>query len=318
MSTNSAVTPKDDWPSIVSPTLKDKIAENFRKETSSDSDHLRSFICCSCSVSAFVDEQVIVDQTTVNLSCLQHPHTRLFGMPADLHNMSNVHLEPTHLSDGILLDCRGISDNDSLLFCKDCYSHIKRSKTPPHSLANHLLLGDVPPELQSLSPVEETLIARCRAKAFIVQLKAEDHIALPNTQRGMHGHIIIYPQKPDNLLNVLPSSATDVSTPICVVFIGSQWPTREWLRNKAKPLIVRRERIQAALLWLKNNNELYRDILIDEMALTGLPEDDILPNLHIEVVDNVHMADVLTSRYDKSNVKIPSIATQQMTLFLTV
>jgi hypothetical protein len=174
---------------------------------------------------------------------------------------------------------------------------LNKGKTPPLSLANHLLLGDVPAELRDWTPVEESVVARCRAKVCIIQLKAEDGITLSNTQRGLRGHIVIYPQKPENLLNILPPSVEDVCTPICVVFVGSHRPTHAWLRENAKPLIVRRERIRSALLWLKNHNDLYRHVLINENCLNMYPAHDVLP-VHIEVIRKEDTADVLTSRYD--------------------
>jgi hypothetical protein len=219
-------------------------------------------------------------------------------MPPNLDHFKNETLDETSMMEGVLLDKRGIDDNTGVLaFCKDCHSHIQKGKTPPLSLANHLLLGDVPPELQDLTPVEESIIARCRAKACIIQMKSDDGIVLPNTQRGVQGHIVIYPQRPDNLLNVLPPSLDDACTPICVVFIGSQQPTQEWLRQNARPLIVRRERIRAALQWLKAHNHLYRDIIVDNNSLATFPENDVL-SVHIEVVPTSESAEVLTAAYD--------------------
>ncbi len=217
-------------------------------------------------------------------------------MPPDFNQIHNENLDDTLITQGILLDRRGI-ENESFAFCKDCHSHICKGKTPPLSLANHLLLGDIPPELQDLTPVEESMIARCRAKACIIQMRGDDGITLPNTQRGIQGHVVIYPQKPDNLLNVLPPSFADVCTPICVVFIGSQRPTQEWLRRNARPLIVRRERVRAALLWLKTHNSLYNEIIIDENSLAHFPENDAL-SVHIEVVPTPESAEILTSTYD--------------------
>jgi len=201
------------------------------------------------------------------------------------------------MTQGILLDKRGI-ENKMVSFCKDCYSYIEKGKTPPLSLANHLLLGDIPPELQGLTPVEESVIARCRAKACIIQLKGDNDVILPNMQRGMRGHIIIYPQKPENILNVLPHSVKNICAPICIVFIGSQRPMQTWLRSHAKPLIVRRERIRKALIWLKAHNILYCDIKIDENTLTTFPENDIL-SVHIEIIDREDSGEGLSSWYNE-------------------
>jgi hypothetical protein len=181
------------------------------------------------------------------------------------------------------------------------------------SLANHLLLGDVPPELRDLTVVEESVIACCRAKVCVIQLKAGDSdVILPNTQCRMRGHVVIYPQKPDNLLNVLPPSVEDACTSICVVFIGSQPPTQDWLRRHATPLIVRKECIRVALLWLKTHNPLYRDIILNEKCLKNFPTNDVLP-VHIEVVNKADTAEVLTSHYDAPHtVSVQAIGDGQM------
>jgi len=79
--------------------------------------------------------------------------------------------------------------------------------------------------------VEEAVIACCRAKTWVVQLQEKhDSINLPNIQRGFKGHTIIYPQKAEGLAQLLPPAVADACTPICVIFIGSQQPTKEWLR----------------------------------------------------------------------------------------
>lgn len=113
----------------------------------------------------------------------------------------------------------------------------------------------------------------------------------------MKGHVIIYPQRPEQLLSVLPPTIDDVCTPICVVFVGSHKPSQDWLRTQAKPLIVRRERVHTALLWLKAHNPLYSNVEIDLQALSAFPDDDILP-VHVETVNSTQELDILTSRYD--------------------
>ncbi|KAJ7740120.1 hypothetical protein B0H16DRAFT_1664507 [Mycena metata] len=141
------------------------------------------------------------------------------------------------------------------------------------------------------------MIALCRAKCWIIQLRedaADDSI--PFAQRGVRGHIIVYPQRPSAIAQTLPPSITDVTTPICVVFVGSKPPTSEWLREKAKPLIVRKERVLNALNWLKTHNHLYRDVVIDQTELDALPQEAVLP-FHIQhVIPNTGI-DVTTSDY---------------------
>jgi len=79
----------------------------------------------------------------------------------------------------------------------------------------------------------------------------------------MKGHIIIYPQRPERIATILPPTIDDIVTPICVIFVGSSSPTAEWLKEKAKPLSDHREKVRNALIWLKQHNQLYKDVLID-------------------------------------------------------
>ncbi len=93
---------------------------------------------------------------------------------------------------GILHD---LGSNPTLLICKSCSCDVNKGRVPRLSLANGTYLGPVPPELENLTIVEESMIALCRAKCMILQLKEEDGtVNLPTTQRGLKGNVIIYPQ----------------------------------------------------------------------------------------------------------------------------
>ncbi|EMD32489.1 hypothetical protein CERSUDRAFT_24138, partial [Gelatoporia subvermispora B] len=119
----------------------------------------------------------------------------------------------------------------------------------------------------------------------------------PNAQRALKGHVVIHPQRPEPLVDVLPPLVDDMLTLICVVFVGAVMPSREWILSKAKPLAVRREKVRAALQWLKNHNPLYRHVRIADDHLAALPEDGMLP-YHIERVNPSAAQSTLTSRYD--------------------
>ncbi|KAJ6522570.1 hypothetical protein B0H19DRAFT_872834, partial [Mycena capillaripes] len=125
------------------------------------------------------------------------------------------------------------------------------------------------------------MIARCRAKCWIIQLKEEGDYSTPITQRGVRGHIIVYPQRPSDIAKVLPPSIDEIVTPICVIFVGSNPPTQEWLQKKAKPLTVRKEKVMAALNWLKTHNPLYKDVEINQHVFDGQPNEAILP-FHVQ------------------------------------
>ncbi|KAF9060028.1 hypothetical protein BDP27DRAFT_1420991 [Rhodocollybia butyracea] len=70
-------------------------------------------------------------------------------------------------------------------------------------------------------------------------------------------------------------------THICVIFVGSQPPTKEWMQKYAKPLSVRPGRVKAALEWLLTHNPLY-----------------IQPPVHIEHVPVGSIDESLISGYD--------------------
>ena len=67
--------------------------------------------------------------------------------------------------------------------------------------------------------------------------------------------------------------------------------------KKAKPLAVRREKVRAALLWLKKHNPHYKNVLINESILSSLPPEYTLP-VHVEHVLPSDDRDVLTACYD--------------------
>ncbi|KAI9059340.1 hypothetical protein FKP32DRAFT_1534638, partial [Trametes sanguinea] len=145
------------------------------------------------------------------------------------------------------------------------------------------------------------MIARCRAKTCVVHLKTdgedEDAPVMANAQRGIKGHVIIHPQRPEKLASVLPPPVEEIMAPICVIFIGSKVPSREWLEKKAKPLIVRREYVVAALSWLKENNPLYSEVEVDMESIRSLPEDGILPH-DIQHLQSFESSTAVVDGYD--------------------
>ncbi|KAJ7130755.1 hypothetical protein C8R43DRAFT_896083, partial [Mycena crocata] len=149
------------------------------------------------------------------------------------------------------------------------------------------------------------MVALCRSKCWIVQLRDDDpDSGIPIRQRGVRGHIIVYPQRPSSIAASLPPSLEDITTPICVIFVGSHPPTEEWLRTKAKPLIVRKEKILDALKWLKANNYLYKDVIIDHQVLSTLSDTTLLP-FHVQHILPSAGIDATTSDYVPGSAEPP-------------
>ncbi|KAJ7936270.1 hypothetical protein B0H13DRAFT_1547406, partial [Mycena leptocephala] len=201
-----------------------------------------------------------------------HPQCIPPPMPYDEGELDNLLVDP----DGVSFpsDCKP----PSLSLCTTCHSSLKNNKIPPLSLANKTFLGPVPNELKDLTVIEEAMIARCRSKCWIVQLKEENQdLVLASTERGVKGHIIIYPQQPSKLAQVIPPPVEEIISPVCVLFVGASPPSSEWLREHAKPLAVNANRVRVALEWLKAHNPLYKDIILNEPCLRELEANPVLP-----------------------------------------
>ncbi|KAJ3522430.1 hypothetical protein NMY22_g11894 [Coprinellus aureogranulatus] len=332
---DSSPTAEYSWPQIVPEEIKDDCIRNFRDRLSIDS--LREEVCASCASLVSAVDLLTRAAGDLDLECLKKPHKRRVGDEDDadvvdsrydtgnrlcfdgytpFRSHPDVLLDP----DGVLVDHAGIY---CLRLCKECNKYISRRKTPPLSLANHNFIGRVPPELKDLTVVEEAMIARCRSKCWVIKLtkkrnsdefevndreddnNSEDPTSTsPAVQRGMKGNIIVYPQRPEGLMNLLPRPIEELTSPICAIFVGPKPPSREWLRKKATPLAVNPTRVRNALMWLKEHNELYRDVEINDAVLDTIPDDYVLP-VDVHICDTDEEADALTSRYDNIETDFP-------------
>lgn len=104
-----------------------------------------------------------------------------------------------------------------------------------------------------------------------------------------------------NIVTSLPLDVEDLCDTLKIVFVGAHIPSRVELRRVCG---VSRQRIRDALLWLKNNNYMYRTIpskkynkmnnnpikylLVNEMNIRKLPEDDVPESIWatIERIEN--------------------------------
>ena len=107
-------------------------------------------------------------------------------------------------------------------------------------------------ELKDLHPFEEAMIALCCGMCTILQLQERSDsthsqnanlISVPNTQKGMHGHMIIFPQQPQTISHISPPSIEDIVAPMCIIFVGDRPPTQKWLLEKMTPLAVHGEKV---------------------------------------------------------------------------
>jgi hypothetical protein len=289
------------WPPELKDEVLDRFLHSFVDATSSAA--LKEMVCGVCG-GMFQSKHMHplpVSFGSFNNDLLR-PKTRLpHAMPTVIHDHPVL--------TGLVVNKKGLKKCDSIDpeidMCKKCYqSIIRRNKMPTLALANDLYLGPIPEELKDLTMAEEALIARRRAKMWVVHLKGDSESAGDNAsavyhQRGLRGHVIVYPADPNELSKVLPPSLETMSTPVCVVFVGDKPPSREWLLEKAKPLVVCTERVRRALVWLKANNPLYRDIAIDHDELNSWPPGEHVLPVNIEVQSPNRQTETEGSRYDE-------------------
>ena len=256
---------RNSWPSITDPHLKEEVKMQFEQELLEVCK--QKVVCACCSIAYGSSELVLTEVCEIDL-----------GLLIKSDSDESAIRSSTIVNDGLLaeylLDSRGIvyaetSENVQLRLCDVCHRALRRSRIPQFALANYFVMGDVPPELLNLSPVEESMIALCRARCIMVQLKSmrRSDVNSSTSQRGFRGHTIFHQQDVSKLATLLPPSLEEILAPICVLFIGSRKPTLEWIREHAKPLVVRAHVVRRALKWLIANNPLYAAVRVNDAVL---------------------------------------------------
>lgn len=162
------------------------------------------------------------------------------------------------------LESSSISGNN----CATC------RRTDPRNLlftaANSMDLGEVPPELQGLTMVEQILIARVNPVVSVFRIRGQ--------QRAYSGHVMNFVQRIGDFAIRLPHDIGGLSA---ILLLNRNTP------NGVAQFRVRSRNVRNALIWLKHHNQYYSDIIIDEPALRALPEDgDVGPRLPNALLDD--------------------------------
>ena len=185
-------------------------------------------------------------------SCKKLHYSRLGGMIACD--------EVSRMLEGVV----NLSVDDSvgqLRFCNKCKKSLQQKKIPAGSQFNNMKVTKVPSALRGLNTLEERLISK--ATVFMKM------VILPRGgQRAVRGQVINFPSDVDGIVSQLPRlpSGEDivyVQRPDSTTEVESQ--SVEW---RARYLKCRYSKVMGALGWLKINNPLYKDVIIN-----GVTED---------------------------------------------
>ncbi|KAF6787320.1 hypothetical protein CMUS01_16460, partial [Colletotrichum musicola] len=141
-------------------------------------------------------------------------------------------------------------------------SHRMQSSSRVVPCCEHLF----PPELADLTAVEEKLIALNSSYGFITRFNLPKGCqGGPDYVRHVRGHITVFPNNVADLVTkVLPHPLVKVLDNIHVSWQGPEKPLPKDISKLAS---VRRHAVEKALVWLKQNNPLYRDIEIDYLEM---------------------------------------------------
>jgi hypothetical protein len=230
-----------EFPIILSQTEKDEIIREFRANTNNSA--LQCQECSFCGTNELVSKCRLRHIDHLDISLLESAVAKLCAV-SNQACLSCFHPETIK--------------NSCYVLCHSCEKSVSKKRfkeIPTQAHANGLWIGDVPDELQGLSLIEEQCISRVRATRCFFKLSLG-----PDGQLSSRGNVCILPQDTVSFFEVMPPPLSVIRDEICVVLVGSPDAVITEDTLTSGPLLVRRHKIEMALLWLINNNPLYSDL----------------------------------------------------------
>ncbi len=183
--------------------------------------------------------------------------------------------------------CFPIDDSAEILCCTDCSSSLQEYRIPRDCQVNQLSIPCdhlYPKELSCLTPVEEKLIAIGVSYCLVTKFHIDPESQKPTNvsyRKLVKGHVTVFANDIVGVSRILPPSINDVAEQIRVIWVGPNTPKP---KDISSLMSVSRRRVSQALVWLKENNRLYRDIEINlaEMRQWGDGEDWVPPQFLAE------------------------------------
>lgn len=223
----------------------------------------RNLVCASCGC---IEHHLrYFEILSVCDASLRHlvvdPSLVPFSFTSSIAELDNLH---------IMIDTLGVVNSSpsqvpsSILVCRTCQTSLQKGIRPSQSLANYRWVGQVPPQLQNLTWIEELLIARAHLTGRIVRLQNRN----ANSYFSLKGHVILLPQDTTELLNILPLPSSSLPDIVRIVWVGQPVRNMDVLRDHFS---VRTRKVYDALIWLVENNEDYKDVAIDHSQFERWP-----------------------------------------------
>jgi hypothetical protein len=150
-----------------------------------------------------------------------------------------------------------------VLVKRECRRCNKEKPVKRFSAENNMDPGEVPIELQDLTEIEEMLIARVFPVMSVYRLRGGQH--------GYRGNVINFPQDVQEFATKLPRHPSSLEV---LIIRRQSMNSSEGFRD----FRVRRLKVARALVWLRENNRFYAEVIIDHEVIKSLPSDGSIGN----------------------------------------
>ena len=256
--------PKETFMKAPSKTVIESIIGEFIDRTSNAA--LAVGVCAVCAREANKSEL-----TVHRIDCIPNPQ-----------QLQPVAVHPHHnLINGMLLQPAGLTSNGGATVCVECLRALNSDRLPPFALANGMWVGEVPHELAFLTLPERLLIAKYFPSAYIIKLypkkKGARHWDKSQMYSGLKGNVSTYQLDQKQIASMVDGAIMPHQSKVLAATIGITFVGPKNLPDKGLPDLfkVRRNRVQKALEWLRDNNPLFSNITISASRLSELPENDV-------------------------------------------
>ena len=176
-------------------------------------------------------------------------HRMMYKLSVSAYNRANYSKCSPDIIESVQL-LEYVSSDGNQWVCRTCDRVLRNGKLPAQAKANNLHLPPVPPELACLNALEVRLV--CLRVPFMKM------VALPvGKQRCIHGPAVNVPSKLNAICNLLPRLPSQTEL-IPIKFKRKLHFKGHYLYDYVCP-----QRVMRALTWLKSNNPLYSNVLIN-------------------------------------------------------
>ena len=145
---------------------------------------------------------------------------------------------------------------ESMLICRYCLDKLRKDTEVARSTINYLAVDKTPDCIQQLNIFERSLIKFCVTSITVVRLGQVTNTRRPRNElnAALKGRIAYLPVDVTSNASFLPDKLLSVDN--LVLLVGGQPTSKKTVWTSAVDL----RKIHKALAWLRENNNLYRDV----------------------------------------------------------